>query len=696
MKSAATVWLLSLVVLFTAHAKENPLLQEFDTPFQVPPFNRIQVEHFVPAFEQAIKDHNQEIEAIVENTQPPTFENTIAALDYSGEKLNQIELVFYNLRSADSNPQIQEIAKEISPKLSAHYDSILLNADLFKRVKTVYNKKDKFDLNREQETVLEKIYKDFVRGGADLSETDKDTLRDINQQMSLATIQFGDNVLAETNDFQLILEESDLDGLPEWLRSSAAEAAKDAGHSGKYVFTLHKPSWIPFLQYSERRDLREKLYKAVMMRGDNGNENDNKGIIRNIVNLRVQKAHLLGYDSHAHYVLDRNMAGQPERVYSLLNKLWGAALPVAKQEAADMQAMIDEQGDDFKLASWDWWYYAEKVRQQKYALSEEELKPYFKLTAMRDGAFDLANRLFGLEIRPLTSLPVYHDDVETFEVLDRDGTRLGILYMDFYTRASKRGGAWCTSFREQMKVDGERILPVVSIVTNFPKPSGDTPSLLSYDNVETLFHEFGHGLHNLLSQCTYPRVSGTSVPRDFVELPSQIMENWPAEPSVIRKYAWHYKTGEPMPDELIAKLDKSKHFNQGFATVEYLAASFLDMDYHTLEKQQELDVNGFEDQSMKSLGLIDEIIPRYRSTYFMHIFSGGYSSGYYSYIWAEVLDADAYQAFKENGLFDPETAESFRKYILETGGSDDAMVLYKRFRGHEPTIKPLLERRGLE
>ncbi len=696
-KRVLLLLMIGLVMVSCSTKSENPLLTSWDTPFGVPPFQQIKEEHFMPAFKEAMKQQNAEINAIVNNSEAPTFDNTIAALDYSGERLERIELLFYNLNSANTNETIQNIAKEVSPLRSKHYDDINLNPQLFERVKAVYAQKDSLDLNVEQQTLLDDTYKSFVRNGANLSDADKEKLRDINEQLSMLTLKFGQNVLAETNDFKLVLEDSaDLVGLPQWLIDQAAEAAAENDMAGKWVFTLHKPSWIPFLQYSPKRELREKLYNAWMHIGDNNNDHDNKEIIKQIASLRVKRANLLGYDSHAEYVLENNMAKKPENVFNLLDQLWTPALNRAKAEAYDMQKMIDAEGGDFDLASWDWWYYAEKIRQQKYDLSDDVLKPYFELENVKQGLFDVANKLYGLTFEELPDVPVYQDDVVAYEVKDRDGSHQALLYMDFFPRASKRSGAWMTEFRNQYRQDGELVTPIVSIVMNFSKPTAEMPSLLTLDEVLTLFHEFGHGLHLMLSDCTYPSQAGTNVRRDFVELPSQIMENWAVEPQVIKSYAKHYKTGEPIPDELVQKIKESSHFNQGFATVEYLAACYLDMDYHTRTDTTKIqDVNAFEDAAMDKIGLINEIIPRYRSTYFQHIFSGGYSSGYYNYIWAEVLDADAFEAFKETSLFDPETAASFRKNILERGGTEDPMVLFKRFRGREPEIQPLLKKRGL-
>lgn len=686
------------IMLLSACTKSpNPLLEAWNTPFGVPPFAEIKESHYLPAFQEAMKRHAQEVDAIARNPEAPTFENTVAALDYSGELLHRIENVFYNLNSAHTNDVMQKIATELAPLSSKHYDDITLNPELFKRIKAVWEQRGSLNLTPEQSRLLEKTYKDFVRNGADLPDDKKQELRAINEKLAKLSLKFGDNVLAETNAFKLVIEDrADLVGLPDWLIAQAADDAKAAGHEGKWVFTLHKPSWIPFLQYSPKRDLREKLYTAWMHIGDNDNEHDNKAVLSEIVSLRVKRAQLLGYPNHAAYVVEENMSKTPENVYKLLNQLWPPALARAKAEAADMQKLIDAEGGNFQLASWDWWYYAEKIRAQRYNLSEEELKPYFKLENVVAGLFDVAGRLYGLSFSPLENIPVYHPDVTAYEVKDADGRHLSVLYMDFFPRASKRSGAWMTEFRTQQRRDGRDIRPVVSIVMNFTKPTETTPSLLSLDEVLTLYHEFGHALHGMLSNCTYPSLAGTNVTRDFVELPSQIMENWAEEPAVLKSFAKHYQTGEPMPDELIDKIIAARHFNQGFATVEYLAAALLDMAYHTRTDTARIaDVNAFERQAMESIGLIKEIIPRYRSTYFQHIFSGGYSAGYYNYIWAEVLDADAFEAFKEKGLFHRETALSFRRNILERGNSEDPMVLYKRFRGREPEITPLLKKRGL-
>jgi len=680
-----------------ATVKTNPLLKEWKTPFGVPPFGEIKEEHFMPAFEAGMAAQAAEIEAIAGSEEPPTFENTLVALDESGQLLSKVSKTFYNLNSANTNEQMQAIAKEVAPLLSRHRDDIRLNEKLFQRIKAVEAHKGELDLTREQERLLEENYNSFVRGGANLEGEAKEKLRAINEELSVLTVKFGENILEETNRFEMVLDsEDDLAGLPDGVIAAAAEAAAERGHEGKWVITLHKPSWIPFLQYSERRDLREKIYTAVMMMGNNGNAYDNKEILSRIAVLRVQKANLLGYPTYAHYVLDDNMAETPENVYKLLDQIWAPALKVAKNEAAEMQKLIEADGHDWKLASWDWWYYAEKLRKAKFDLDEEELRPYFKLENVIDGVFGVATKLWGLKFVERTDIPKYHPDVKVFEVQEADGSHIGILYTDYFPRASKRGGAWMSAFRKQARIDGKKISPVIYNVGNFSKPTADKPSLISIDEVLTMFHEFGHALHGLLADTTYEGLSGTDVSIDFVELPSQIMENWAFEPEVLAMYARHYETGKVIPLELVEKLEKARHFNQGFKTVEYLAACYLDMDWHTLTRAEAPDVLKFEKASMDRIGLIPEIIPRYRTTYFRHIFSSMYSAGYYSYIWAEVLDADAFQAFKEAGIFDGKTATSFRANILSRGKTDDAMVLYKKFRGAEPGIEPLLAKRGLE
>ena len=694
-----TILTATLLMTTTAMAADNPFFSEWNTPFGVPPFDEIKLEHYAPAFEEGMKQNKAEVAAIAESPAAPTFENTVEALERSGDLLDRVAMVFFAMKSSMTNDDLQAIAKDIVPKLSEHSDEIRLSEPLFRRIEAVYEQKDDLDLTPEQLRLLEENYKSFVRGGAKLSPEKKERLTEINSELSLLSLNFGEHVLKENNRFEMVLDnKADLAGLPEGVIAAAAETAKERGHEGKWVFTLHKPSLIPFLQYSERRDLREKIYKGYINRGNHDDELDNKEICAKMAALRVEKASLLGYKTHADFVLEDNMAKEPGKVYELLRKLWTPALARAKAEAAEMQEMIDAESGDFKLQSWDWWYYAEKLKKAKYDLDEEMLRPYLKLENVIDGAFEVASRLYGLQFEERPDVPTYHEDVTCFEVKEADGNHVGLLYVDYFPRKSKRGGAWMSEFRAQSKQDGKDIRPVIYNVGNFSKPTGDKPSLLSFEETETLFHEFGHALHGLLSDCTYESLSGTNVSRDFVELPSQVMENWASEPEVLKMYARHYETDEPMPNELIEKIIKARHFNQGFETTEYLAASFLDMDWHTqTEPKCDLDTLAFENESLGKIGLIPEIISRYRSPYFQHIFSGGYSSGYYSYIWSAVLDADAFEAFKETGnLFDQKTAKAFRENVLSKGNSDDPMTLYKKFRGKEPAIEPLLKRRGLD
>lgn len=677
----------------TQQDKGNPFFSEYDTPFGVPPFEEIKIEHFKPAFEKAMEEQNAKIESIVNTEEEPTFENTIVSMVYSGESLSKVTSVFYGLNSANTNEEMQALAREMSPELSSHRDAISMNPDLFERIKTIYENKDEFDLDEEESFLLEDIYLDFVRSGADLPEEEKEKLKEINKKLSSLTQEYGQNVLKETNSFEMVIEDEDnLAGLPESVIETAAETAEEKGYENKWVFTTQKPSMIPFLQYSEKRDLREKLYKAYLNRGNNDNEYDNKEILSDIIKLRVEKAQLLGYDTYADYALERRMAKEPGNVMDLLNKLWDASLPVAKEERDAMQKMIDEEGKDFELKSWDWWYYAEKVRKQKYDLDDSELRPYFELNNVREGAFNVANKLYGITFEEVKDVPKPHPDARAWEVKEEDGSHLGLLFMDFHPRESKRGGAWCGRYRSQYTdQEGERVAPLVTVVCNFTKPSGDKPALLSLDETETLFHEFGHALDGLFNTNKYP---STSIPRDFVELPSQIMEHWVSQEKVMEDYARHYETDEVIPEELVQKMEKSQYFNQGFETVEYLAASLLDMEYHTMKEPKDIETMEFEKDYLESKGLIPEIEPRYHSTYFTHI-TGGYAAGYYSYIWSGVLDNDAFEAFGKNGIFDQETASKFRT-LLEKDGYSDAMQLYKQFRGREPKEDALLRNRGLK
>lgn len=676
---------------------DNPFFSAYNTPYGVPPFDKIKTAHFTPAFEEGMKQESAAIQALVRRRDTPTFENTILALEHSGDLLDRVSTVFFNLNSANTNDELQGIARSLAPKLSKHRDDIQLNPLLFQRVKAVYDRRKELKLTTEQQTLLEKVYRNFVRSGAALPAEKQDRLRQINQESSLLTLQYGQNLLAENNAYTLVVDKKeDLSGLPASLVAAAAEDAAKRNLTGKWVFTLQNPSVMPFLQYADNRALREKLFKAYIERANHNDKTDNKELLKKIVALRAERARLLGYENHAAYVLQESMAQTPAKVNELLNQLWSATVPVTKREAADLQALMDKEGKSQKLEGWDWRYYAEKLRKEKYNLDEEELRPYFSLENVKQGIFTLCARLYGLKFVPKPEIPVYHPEAMAYEVTEENGKHIGIMYMDFFPRASKRGGAWMTSYRKQEIRDGKEIAPVVSIVCNFSKPSGNQPALLNLDETRTFFHEFGHALHGLLSHVTYGSLSGTSVPRDFVELPSQIMENWATEPEVMKLYAKHYQTGEVIPEALVDKMKKSSLFNQGFLTTEYLAASLLDMDYHTLSPEKApSDVAAFEQESMSRIGLIPQIPPRYRSTYFQHIFSGGYSAGYYSYIWSAVLDADAFEVFKQKGLFDKKSAESFRKNVLERGGTDEPMKLYRRFRGAEPDIEPLLRRRGL-
>lgn len=675
----------------------NPFFETWDTQFQVPPFEKISIADYLPAFKEGMNLQTAEIDAIVKNPEPPTFDNTVVALDNSGEMLSRVSRVFYGLNSANTSDEMQAVARDVSPLLTEHNDDINLNRLLFKRVDEVYSQKEKLGLDNDQMRLLDETYKRFVRGGANLTSEDQEKLRTLNKEISMFQLTFGQNLLAETNQYKLVIDkESDLAGLPDGIIDAAAKAAaSDPATSGKWVFTLHNPSVLPFLQFAENRKLREEIFTAYINRCNNDNEFDNKEIIGKLIRYRLDKARLLGYETFADFVLEERMAKKPDHVYRLLNQIWIPALAKAKDEANEMQQVIDSENGGFTLEGWDWRYYNEKVMSEKFSLNEEQLKTYFHLENVRDGIFILAEKLYGITFTQVSKAPLPHKDATLWECRDEDGTSLGVLYLDFFPRSGKRGGAWCGSYRPQGYKDGKRIAPVVTIVCNFSGPTSNTPALLTTDEVETFFHEFGHALHGLFRNVKYEGISG--VPRDFVELPSQIMENWVFEPDLLTVYAKHYKTGEIIPRVMVDKLEESGNYGQGFKTTEYIAASLLDMDYHTLKEIEGFDVLVFEDSSMRSIDLIPQIPPRYRSTYFQHTMSGGYTAGYYSYIWAEVLDADAYQAFVETGnIFDRETATRFREKILERGGSEVAMKLYVDFRGDEPKIDALLKKRGLQ
>ena len=681
-----------------SEVSENPFLTEYTTPFQVVPFDKIQTEHYIPAFEVGMKEQLEEIDAIVNNEETPSFQNTILPYDKSGKTLNRVSNVFFNILECNSDDELQGIAEQMLPMLSKHGDAIAMNPRLFERIDYVYQHRNEMGLDDQQIRVAEKYHEDFVRSGAALPADKQAELSQVNEQLSTLSLQFGNNLLKENDGFKLVIDNSDdLAGLPQSSIDAAAEQAKTDGMEGKWVFTLSKPSFIPFMQYAENRDLREKMYRGYFMRGDNDNEFDNKSLINQMCKLRVQKAQLLGYDNYADYVLAVNMAHDAATVDAFLNDIFVPALEVSKRELSEMQAIADAEGAGFKLESWDWWYYAEKLRVAKYDFDENQIKPYLSLENVRNGMFMAANKLYGVTFTINNTIPVYYQGVETYEVKEANGDFLGILYMDYYPRASKSGGAWCTSFREAgHDINGNKIYPLISLVMNFTPATGDTPALLNWDETETMWHEFGHALHGFFSDGLYSRTCG-AVPHDFVELPSQIMENWVGEPEVIRMYAKHYQTGEIMPDSLINKIENSALFNQGFNTVELIAASILDMKFHELTTTDDLDVRAFEKEQMDAIGLIPEILPRYRATYFSHIFNGGYCAGYYAYTWAEVLDKDAFNYFKTSGnLFNPELAAAFRTHCLQDGGNDEGMVQYRKFRGQDPDNEPYLIARGLK
>ncbi len=673
---------------------ENPLVAEWTTPYGVPPFDKIEARHYMPAFEQAMAEQLAEIEAITSNEEEPTFANTLEAFDSSGELLSNVANVFSMICAADITPELQKIQEKVMPMLSAHSDRIMLDDRLFERIKAVYDKRASLSLDKVQMRLLEKTYRRFVNAGAELAGADKERLKEINGELSLISVKYGNNLLAENNAFVLELTEmSQLDGLPQGVRDAAREKAEQMGKPSSWVFTLHKPSMIPFLTYSTKRDLREQIYTAYLNRGNNNNEYDNKSLINDFIRLRTEKAHLLGFKSYAHYVTSEQMSGNPEAVYKLLNAIYEPALERAKGELEQMLPLLRRDENSAEFESWDWWYYAEKLRKKNYSLDEEMLRPYFSLDNAQSGIFFLANRLYGISFRPV-ALPVYNEECSSYEVLDSDGSHLGVLYFDFHPRDGKGGGAWCGYYREQYYKGGERVAPIVGIVCNFTRPTGNTPALLTLDEVETLFHEFGHALHFLFHDVRYRGLS--EVEGDFVELPSQVMENWAFEPEVLAKYAVHYRTGDVIPDHLVRKLHRSSLFNQGFATTELSAAALSDMDIHSQTEYEKFDVEKFEKWSLaEKRGLIPQIEPRYRYTYFSHIFDGGYSAGYYFYLWAEVLDKDAYEAFKESGdLFDRKTAMRLRT-LLESGGSLDGETLYRNFRGKEPDQRAMLLGRGL-
>ena len=676
--------------------RQNPLLSDEATPYGVPAFDKIELRHYEPAFREAIRQYEAEIDAITGNPEAPSFENTVVALDRSGALLSRVEGAFFNILEADGNDEMDAIAEKVTPLVTQLSDNILLNAGLFNRIKQVYAGRDTLNLTPEQMRLLTETYKNFVNNGADLKPEQQERLRQINQELSLLSLKFGNNVVAETNSIRrFITDEAELDGLPESAKQAAAEEAEAAGHPGEWLFTPKRTSFTPVLQYCRNRELRRQLLMDYTIRGNRDNENDNKSVINQTMRLRIEKARLFGYNCPADYILNDCMAKDSRTVNDFLASVWTPSLQAARREAAALQQLLDNDLPGEQLQPWDWWYYAEKLRAEKYALNEEELKPYFELGNVRRGVFQLANRLYGLQFEQLHDMPVYNKEVEVFKVTDAAGNLVGILYTDYFPRAGKRPGAWMNDICSQyVDADGMDHRPVIINVGNFNKPTKDNPSLLSMDDVETLFHEFGHALHGLLSQATYKTLSGTNVPRDFVEMPSQFMENYCYQPEIMRTYAFHYQTGEVMPDSLIEKINRAGKFNQGFVETELLSASILDMDYHCLTTADTIDVNAFEAASMARMQMIPEIIVRYRSTFYNHIFTTGYEAGYYSYTWSAVLDSDAFEAFRETGdILNPEVAARFR-HMLEQGGTRDAQELWEEFRGRKADPQYLLRKKG--
>jgi peptidyl-dipeptidase Dcp len=689
--------LLTPVLVFGQQEHQNPFFEEWTTPSGSPPFDTIHEDHYLPAYEEGIRQHMEEINAIISNPEPPDFENTIVAYDQAGALLRRITPVFGGLRSAETNPRLQAIARETTPMLTAHYNAIRLNEDLFERIRTVYDNRGNRGLDREQTILVEKIYQDFERGGAALPEDKREEFKKNSERMSMVSLQLNENLLAENNAFELVIEdETDLAGLPPNVIEAAAEEARRKGMEGKWVFTTAFPSRVPFLQFSENRDLRKQMFLGYVNRGDNDNENDNKELFIELMMLRQHMSEMLGYRNYAEYFTAIQMAENPQNVYDFLFEIWEPALARAEMEREEMQGIIDREGSGFNLEAWDWWYYAEKLRKEKYELDDDEVKPYFTIDNVKQGIFTLAHKLWGLTFEPRPEVPVYHEEVEAYEVFDYNGSHLAVLFIDPHPRPGKSSGAWCSTYRSGAYENGEWVTPIVTMVMNFTRPSGEKPAMLSWDETTTYFHEFGHAVHNFFAQGRYRRTT-RSVPRDFVELPSQILENWAGEPELLQIYAKHYQTGEIIPEELVKRLQESEHFNQGFIQTEYLAAAILDMDWHTSKITADKDVNAFEEASMQRIGLIDEIVPRYRTTNFGHIFGGGYAAGYYVYRWAEVLDADAFQAFKDSGdLFNRKLARDFRKYILANNAIYEGMEAYIKFRGQEPDIEPFLRRNGLK
>jgi peptidyl-dipeptidase Dcp len=700
MKKIPFMMMVGLILIASTPKNDNPFFQAFPNKYGIPPFDLIESRHFMPAFEKGIKQQLAEIEVIVNNSEAPTFANTVAALDYSGELLTKVSAVFSNLNITETNSELQQIAREISPILTAHQDNIRMNDRLFRRIQTLYNKRETLGLTGEQNRLLEIYYQNFVHSGADLEGADRERMREINRDLGMAELTFAENVRAEINSFRrFVTDEAELVGLTSGILQSAAAAAEAAGRPGEWLFTIHRASFIPVLRHGENRELRRELFTAFSMQGQNDNEYDNRELISKIVSLRVERAQLLGFETHAHYALYNTMAKTPERVMEFLHELWSPVVAQAKIEAAELQRLMDEHLPGETIQPWDWWFYTERLREERYALDDDEIRPFFKMENVRQGAFDVSTRLFGVHFEQIEGMPVYHPDVDVFRVTDADGSFIGILFTDYFPRPGKRNGAWKSAFRRQFKRSGVNYHPIITNVGNFTPPTDDRPSLLTFDEVRTLFHEIGHALHGLLSNVTYPTLSGTRVTRDFVELPAQLMPHWSLEPELLKSFAFHYRTGEVIPDELIERIQRVRTFNVGFDRTERLASAFLDMDWHMLTTTEPIaDVLAFEKESMERIGLIPQIIPRWPSTYFNHIFGGiRYDARYYSYTWAAVLDADAFEAFAETGdVFNQEVGMRFRREILERGNTKDPVTMYFNFRGAEPNPDALLRRWGLK
>ncbi|MGB0087504.1 MAG: M3 family metallopeptidase [Rhodomicrobiaceae bacterium] len=676
---------------------DNPLLVPWTAPHEMPPFGEVKPEHYQPAFDAAFARHNDEIVAIIADPSQPNFDNVIGAMERSGRLLQRVNRVFFNLAATDSDEALREIEREMTPRMAAHYQAIYTNQDLFAKIDAVYAPRETSGLTSEQRRLLEETHRDFIRAGAQLNEAGRERMAEITERQAALSTQFAQNVLEDESGYLMLLEEGDLDGLPGFFRSAAAATAKERGHEAKYAVTLSRSSIAPFLQFSARRDLREEAFKAWIARGAKGGETDNRAIIAETLQLRAEKAELLGHESFAEFSLDDTMAKTPQAVHELLLAVWEPARARAQEDRDELAKIAAAEGGNFAIAPWDWRHYAEKLRKVKHDLDEAELKPYFELSRMIDAAFETARRLFGLSFKERKDLPVYHPDVRVWDVFGRDGKPVGLFIGDYFTRPSKRGGAWMSSFRDQHRLDGE-VRPIIVNVLNLVKGAPGEPSLLSIDDVRTLFHEFGHGLHGLLSNVTYPSLSGTNVKRDFVELPSQLYEHWAMTPEILKDYALHAETGEPMPDALMQKVLNARKFDQGFATVEYVASALVDLELHQAARTDAaIDINAAEAKALERIGMPAGIVLRHRPPHFLHLFAGGYAAGYYSYLWSEVMDADAFGAFEEAGdVFHPETAERLHRYIYSSGGSMDPAEAYTAFRGRMPAIDALLEKRGLK